>query len=587
MADQQIKNVPDSPTPTPPQSGAERFVGHANLMSKLTFLSRISGLARDKACSYFLGVGTTWSAFWIGFQFPNLFRRIFGEGALTAIFLPVYTRVLAESGPQAAQALARRVFAILALVLLIIVAAAEAVAIPIALSHAVLANNRLAAGMVAIMLPYCIAICLVALLGAMAAAHERFAAQSLMPMVANGAMILAAAVPVAIWTRHYPLDRRIVWVAGAVLASGLVQLAIMLLNVGRAGIHLTGILKTTHAGHAEIAGPAVRLITRRMLPMVLGLSAVQLNTFLDSQIAWWFSPDGHGGLSHFHLLGRLIATPMLAGALGKLSVAQRIYLLPVGIFGVATATAVFPQLSRAAVAGDMPEIKRLTRAAIAKSLFLSLPAAIGMIIICPMLISAIYLGGRVNAADVARAVWAARWYCAGIWAFELQMILVRVFYAMDDAQTPMKTAAAMVLLNITLNLILIWPMREGGIAASTSISAAIQCLVLLWLLRRRIGLLGLKRLSGHIFKTLVVTAAMGAAALLVNFAVGRITQLGPVYSLPAVAVRLPLVLLTAVLVFAAAARILNMEELRQAPVIGRFARRSTGARRGERDRRPT
>ncbi len=573
MADQQIENMPENPAPTPPRQGTERFVRHANLMSKLTFLSRLSGLARDKACSYFLGVGTTWSAFWIGFQFPNLFRRIFGEGALTAIFLPVYTRVRAESGPDAANALASRVLAILSLVLLVLVVAGEAVAIPIALSHAVLANNRLAAAMVAIMLPYCIAICLVALLSAMAAAHERFAAQSLMPIVANGAMILAAAIPVAIWTRHYPLDRRIVWVAGAVLASGIVQLAIMLLNVRRAGVHLNGMRNATHAVHAEIVGPAVRLITRRMMPMVLGLSAVQLNTFLDSQIAWWFSPDGHGGVPHFHLLGHLIATPMLAGALGKLSVAQRIYLLPVGIFGVATATAVFPQLSRAAVANDMPEIKRLTRAAIAKSLFLSLPAAVGMIIICHMLICAIYLGGRVNATDVVRAVWAARWFCAGIWAFELQMILVRVFYALDDAITPMKIAAAMVALNVTLNLILIWPLQEGGIAASTSISAAIQCLILLQLLRRRVGLLGLKQLSSHIFKTLVVTAAMAAAALLMNFAVGGITLLGPVYSLPAVAVRLPLVLLAAVLVFAVTARMLNMEELRQAPVIGRFARR--------------
>ena len=574
MTDQQSDKLPTGPDASPlRQPGGERFVRHANLMSKLTFLSRISGLARDKACSYFLGVGTTWSAFWIGFQFPNLFRRIFGEGALTAIFLPVYTRVRAESGPEAANALASRVLAILAMVLLVMVAAGEAVAIPIALSHSVLANNRLAAGMVAIMLPYCIAICLVALLSAMAAAHEKFAVQSLMPMVTNGAMILAAAIPVAIWTRHYPLERRIVWVAAAVLVSGAVQLAIMLLNVRRAGILLTGVLKATNPAHAEIAGPAVRLITRRMMPMVLGLSAVQLNTFLDSQIAWWFSPDGHGGLLHFHLLGHLVTTPMLAGALGKLSVAQRIYLLPVGIFGVATATAVFPQLSRAAVAKDLPEIKRLTRAAVAKSLFLSLPAAVGMIIICPMLISAIYLGGRVNAADVARAVWAARWFCAGIWAFELQMILVRVFYAMDDAVTPMKTAAAMVVLNITLNMILIWPMQEGGIAASTSISAAIQCLILLLLLRRRVGLLGLKQLSGHIFKTLVVTAAMAAAALMADFALGHITLLGPANSLPAVAVRLPAVLLAAVLVFVIVARMLNMEELRQAPLIGRFARR--------------
>ena len=550
----------------------EKFVRHANLMSKLTFLSRISGLLRDKACGYFLGVGTTWSAFWIGFQFPNLFRRVFGEGALTAVFLPVYTRVREESGQQAATSLARSVLTLLAVLLTVIVALGEVVVIPIALSHGVLANNRLAAAMVAIMLPYCVYVCLVALLGAMAAAHERFAAQAIMPMVVNGAMILAAVIPVALWTRHYPLDRRIVWLAVAVLAAGLIQFFLMMMAVRRAGLHFTGGWRLFDPAFAGMVRPAVGLIARRMFPMILGLSAVQFNTFLDSQIAWWFSPDGHGGHTHFLLFGMLIHVPMLAGALGKLSVAQRIYLLPVGIFGVATATAVFPQLSRAAIRQDMNEVKRLMRTAITKSLFLSLPATVGMIVIAHMLISAIYLGGRVNGADVARAVWAARWFCVGIWAFELQMILVRVFYAMDDAITPMKISAAMVLLNITLNLSLIWLMREGGIAASTSISAAVQCLVLLLLLRRRLGLLGLKTLTPHVLQTLGITAAMAASAIIVNVLLCRITLLGPVYSLPAVAVRLALVLLVAVLVFTLSARMLKMEELRQAPLIGRFAR---------------
>ena len=572
MADAQHENNSGSPATGPAKTG-ESFVRHANLMSKLTFLSRISGLLRDKTCSYFLGVGTTWSAFWIGFQFPNLFRRIFGEGALTAVFLPVYTRVRTESGQEAATSLAGTVLKLLSLVLLTIVLAGEAVVVPIALSHSVLPQNRLAAAMVAIMLPYCIAICATALLAAMASAHERFTAQSLTPIIANGAMILGAAVPVMILTRHYPLQSRIVWVAAAVVASGAVQLGIMLLSVRRGGVHLSGGRRIFDTAHKDVVIPAVRQITRRMAPMIAGLSAVQLNTFLDSQIAWWFSPDGHGGHVHFYLFGRLMHAAMPAGALGKLSVAQRIYLLPVGIFGVATATALFPQLSRAAVKGNMDEVKHLTRAAMRKSLFLSLPAAVGMIIIAHLLISVIYLGGRVNAADVNRAVWAARWFCAGIWAFELQMILVRVFYSLDDAITPMKVAAGMVLLNITLNLILIWPMQEGGIAASTSISAAIQCLLLLMILRRRIGPLGIRALRFDVLKTAVTTAAMAVAAVGLDRLLRQIPLLSDRHGLIAAAIRLPLVLLAAVVVFTAVARLLKISELRQAPVINRFAGR--------------
>src|SRR5215216_2209441 len=98
----------------PPQ---DRFIRHANLMSALTILSRIAGLLRDKLCSYYLGVGTAWSAFWIGFQIPNLFRRIFGEGALTAVFVPTYTEVLAKEGRDAANRLASATVTLLVLVL--------------------------------------------------------------------------------------------------------------------------------------------------------------------------------------------------------------------------------------------------------------------------------------------------------------------------------------------------------------------------------------------------------------------------------------------------------------------------------------
>src|SRR5271170_2687464 len=189
-------NASIAPAESAGDNGAISFVRHANVISTLTVLSRISGLIRDKTCSYFLGVGTQWSAFWMGFQFPNLFRRIFGEGALTAVFIPVYTRVQHQLGQEAADRLAKAVISLLTIVLLALTAIGELIVLPIALSGAVLHNNRRAALMIAIMLPYSIAVCLVAVLGALAAAHERFAAQSLSPVINNLAMALAAALPV-------------------------------------------------------------------------------------------------------------------------------------------------------------------------------------------------------------------------------------------------------------------------------------------------------------------------------------------------------------------------------------------------------
>ena len=551
------------------------FVRQANLISRLTLLSRLFGLVRDKACAYFLGVGTNWSAFWMGFQFPNLFRRIFGEGALTAVFLPVYVRVRDQYGQTAANQVARAVTLILIGVLTAITLAGETLLIPLALAPGLAPANRLAAAMIALMLPYSISVCAVALLGAMAAAHERFAAQAAAPIILNVAMALAAAIPVWWWSWRYPPVWRVACVAMAVLLAGSVQLLMMAAAVRRAGVHLGSGWRILPTFGGKIVRAALRDVIRPMTPMILGLSAVQLNTFFDSQIAWWFSPDGHNGHRLFHLLGLAIHTPMLAGALGKLSVAQRIYLLPVGIFGVATATALFPSLAAAAAAQRRDEIKRLLNAALRKSLFLSLPSTAGMILIAPLLIAAIYLGGRVGPTDVARAAWAARWFCAGIWAFELQMILVRVFYAQGDAITPMKIAAAMVALNLALNLTFIWFMQEGGIAASTSLSAAVQVMVLAGILRHRLGAgWGLRGVAVLVAKCLLAVGLMVLAVLALNASLAGVPALGPGHRWPGLAVRLLAAVLAAVLVYGLASRWLHIEELAQAPVLRVFRRRA-------------
>ncbi|MDA8377472.1 MAG: murein biosynthesis integral membrane protein MurJ [Planctomycetia bacterium] len=557
----QCKATAISPATTP-QTALTR---HANVFSSLTLLSRIFGLLRDKACSYFLGVGTTWSAFWMGFQFPNLFRRIFGEGALTAVFLPVYTRIRQENGQDTADQLARSVIRLLLITLTSITMIGEVIVIPMALSHTVLPANRLAAAMIAIMLPFSIAICLVALLAAIATASDRFAAQAVAPIITNVAMTLGAAIPVWIWTRHFALTARIYWVAGAVLISGVLQVLLLAIAVRRTGLSFRGAW--------QWRGPGVREIVAKMAPMILGLSAVQMNTFLDSQIAWWFSPDGHGGRTTFSIAGLLVHVPMLAGALGKLSVAQRIYLLPVGVFGVATATVIFPRLSEAGANQDVSRTGELLWLGLRRSLFISLPATLGMILISQPLITAIYLGGKVNTADVLQAVWTARWFCMGIWAFEMQMILVRVFYAWRDALTPMKVALGMVLLNIMLNLTLIWFLQEGGIAASTSISAMVQCVILLFILQRRmkLGKLGeVLRMAG---KSLLGAAVMFTWGWICLLLMQHSSLLNALPRWLASVVELLILVPLAALIYGLLMRWWQAPELADVPILRRLAKR--------------
>jgi putative peptidoglycan lipid II flippase len=596
----------DSPPPAPPAAHRDRFVRHANLMSILTIISRFAGLIRDKTCSYFVGIGTEWSAFWMGFQLPNLFRRIFGEGALTAIFVPIYTRTLEIDGKEAANRLASATCTLLVCVLGLITIAGEAVAIPLAfLAHE--PNNRLAAALTAIMLPYCISVCLVAVLGAIGSVHEKFAEQSISPIILNGFWAAGAALPVVFAALFHdrPPDvaTRTFWMAGAILLAGVVQVWLMRPVLIRGGIKLQYLLDLRH--------PGVREIIQAMLPMMLGMSAVQLNVYMDSQIAWWLSPDGHGGRAEFTLLGLKVPTAMGPGANAILSVAQRIYMLPVGIFGVSLATAIFPLLTRAASRaaqtaggpvssqprlagmlayrstgslGDLTEFKRLLVAGLNKTFFLSFPASAGMIIIAHPLITLIYMGGKTGPAEVDRAYWASIWFCVGIWAFEAQMVLLRAFYALRDTKTPMKVAVAMIGLNFALNLTLVWFLREGGIALSTTIAASIQCFVLLAILRKRVGRLGLAVLRVSIIKGLIATAIMVEACWATTGILERVfataglagaTRTTQVWIMALV--RLPVILVVAAVVFAAMAWLLGMPELKDMPLIGRWLRSAGNA----------
>ena len=549
----------------------DRFVRHANLMSGLTIVSRVAGLVRDKLWSAYLALGPAFSSFAMGFQFPNLFRRLFGEGALTAIFVPIYTRIQKDYGQEAANRLAAATTTFLLLVLGGVTLLGELVLIPIALSSTVTPNNAFAALMVAIMLPYCIMICLVALFSAIASVHEKFTAQSISPIILNLITAAAAITPVLLYTAAYPIRKRVVWVAVSVLIAGVLQLLQMLPTLRRCGVRFPLTLSFRNTGIADVLKP--------LLPMIVGLSAVQFNVFMDGQIAWWLSSDGHNNNAFAMVFGHAIHLPLGPGALAKLFVAQRLYMLPVGIFGVSMATAIFPMLSKAAAASDTPEVKRLLIAGLRKTLFLSFPTSFGMIIVARLLITLIYSGPEVTPSDIDRATWATIWFCVGIWCFETQLVILRVFYAMRDTTTPMKTAVAMVLLNFSLNITLVWFMQEGGLALSTSISALVQSTILLAILRRRLGPLGVRSLASSIGLSLLATLVMVEVGLLIRgiplpwegAAAGMRAKI-----LTAL-VKLPLIVSASAAVYFAITWFFGMPELADLPLLGRYLRKAPAA----------
>jgi putative peptidoglycan lipid II flippase len=538
-------------------------------MSGLTIVSRVAGVVRDKVCSYYLGVGWEWSAFWMGFQFPNLFRRLFGEGALTAVFVPAYTEVLHKRGRDEANRLASATVTLLILVLAGITLLGEAVLVPLALSSSVNGQNRLAATMIAVMLPYCVLVCLVAILGAIASVHEKFTAQSLSPIILNIAMAAGAALSVLMMSHALPLEKRVWWVAISVLIAGVLQVLQMVPTLRSSGVHLRPLMAFREAGIGDILRP--------LAPIVLAYSAVQINTFMDTQIAWWLSPDGHDGRSIFTLLGHAITVPMGKGAVGKLSIAQRVYMLPVGIFGVSMAMAVFPPMARAAADKNIAELKRLLVAGLKKTLFLSIPASAGMILVSQQLITLVYLGGKVTPDDVRRAYEASIFFCLGIWAFEGQMVILRAYFVLKDTKTPTIVALCMIVLNFVLNLTLVWFLQEGGIGLATTLAAVVQGGILLLILRKRLGRLGARSLMGNVLKSLVATVVMVEAGVLLNMI--PMPWAPPPGVLPDVrtklltaGVQLPLLVIVCGGIYIGLTRFLRMPEVADLPVVGRYLR---------------
>ncbi|MGH7200279.1 MAG: lipid II flippase MurJ, partial [Planctomycetaceae bacterium] len=321
---------------------SSRLFAPLRLVSLLTLLSRVLGLARDVGMAVVFGGGPVMDAFSVAFRLPNLARRLFGEGALTAAFLPVFVRELeAHSGRQSAWKLASAVLGLLAITLTALVLIAEALLIGLMEWGGFSAETDLLLGLTAVLLPYLIVICVAAQISAVQHALGQFAWPALLPALLN--VIWIAALAVAVWL--FETDRqRIYAVAVCVMLAGVVQVLAPLPALWRLGFRFD-------AGWWS-ARRQVQEIARAMLPVVLGLSVTQLNTFADSLIAWGFAAPLGASDATMPLPGGP-AYPLDSGTASALYFGQRMYQFPLGVFGVALGTVLFPLLARHAERGRL------------------------------------------------------------------------------------------------------------------------------------------------------------------------------------------------------------------------------------------
>lgn len=465
------------------------------LVSLCTIVSRVLGLMRDQAMGAIFGLGPVMDAFTVAFRLPNLARVLLGEGALTTAFLPVFVNDLHEQGRESAARLTWAVFVTLFAVLCSLVIVAESVLLASSCCFELSSEARLFCNLTAIVLPYVVLICLAAQIGAVLNALGRFLWPALVPSVLNLVWLVALWTIVPLWTDEIS---RIYATACCVVIGGGLQLLFPLPILYSSGFWYRSDWRKAIDRVWKIGG--------NMLPVVIGLSITQMNAVLDSFIAWAFTqPAGGGPL--MPLPGSPIY-PLREGTTAALYLGQRLYQFPLGVFGVALGTVLFPLLTMHAQRGEVDKLRADLSLGIRLVVAIGVPASVGLMLIAQPLTNLFFQYGKFTADDAYRTGTMITAYGSGVWAYCGLLILQRGFYSIGDRLTPMYVGLFAMIVNIILDLTLIWPLGGRGLAFSTALIAALQCGVTTVLLQRKIGTLLWSEIGQTLLKTLIATGIM-------------------------------------------------------------------------------
>ena len=443
-----------------------------------TGISRILGFVRDVLIAAVVGTGPVADAFFVAFRLPNLFRRLFAEGAFNAAFVPLFARHLEQNGAAAAKRFAEQSLSILLFTLLTFTALAMA-AMPwfmylLAPGFAETPEKfDLAVALSRITFPYLLFMALVALLSGVLNSLYRFSAAAAAPILLNVFFIAALLFIVPHSTQPGQV------MAWTVAAAGLAQFLLLMVAAARAGMALRLPWPRMTRG--------VRRLLKLMVPGVLSAGALQVNI----------------------MIGTIIAS-MQAGAVSYLYYADRVYQLPLGLIGIAFGVVLLPELSRKLRSGAEAAATATLNRGLELALLLTLPAAVALMVIpWPIVVVLFERGAFDRAASDATALALAA-FAFGVPAYVLVKILQPAFFAREDTVTPLRIALASIVTNIVLSLILFWPLRHVGIALATAIAAWLNAALLGLTLRRR-GLFALdQRIKGRLPRIALASLVMGA-----------------------------------------------------------------------------
>ncbi|MGE5601020.1 MAG: murein biosynthesis integral membrane protein MurJ [Pseudomonadota bacterium] len=444
----------------------------------LTMVSRIAGFGREMLMSRVMGASWQADAFFVAFRLPNTFRRLFGEGAFSAGFVPLYSqRLQGEDGEAKAKRFSEEVLAVFVPTLIVFTLVFEIIMPLFVAAISGYSGDKLglATFLTRITFPYLLLISLVSLFSGILNSLARFTAAAFAPALLNLAMLTALIfVPVGGTITATALSI-------AVTLGGVLQLGLLLYACKRAGVVLT--LKRPKMT------PGVRQFIRVVVPATLGAGVYQISAFIDT---FFLARLGTGSLSYFNY-------------------ADRLNQLPLGVIGAALGTAILPQVSKHVGANEPDKAAKVQGQAAELAMLLCLPAALALAVSALPLVSALFQGGRFTAEDARLTALTLSIVVLGLPAYVLVKVLTPGFYARQDTATPVKIAALVLVATVLLNFILIPPFGIAGLASAIAITSWLNCLLLYVILHRR----GHFRIEGwlasRVFRQLLAGACMVAA----------------------------------------------------------------------------
>lgn len=419
-----------------------------------TLVSRVTGFARDVVMAAVMGAGPVADAFVVAFRLPNHFRAIFGEGAFNTAFVPAYAGLSEAGAPGAAQAFADRIFALM----LVVQVALLALALPLMpLVVRALAPGfsedperfQLAVSLTRITFPYLLSMTLVTLVSGILNAHSRFAAAAGAPVLLNLAMLAALALAFLFPNAAYAA-------AWGVSVSGVLQFALVWWDARRAGI-APGLARPT------LRDPAMIKFFKVLGPAVIGSAGFQIAAFADT----------------------IIASLLPTGAVSALYYADRLYQLPFGVIAIAAGTVLLPEMSRRIAAGDAAGAHAAQNRAAGFSLALSAPFTVAFLTLPGLIMAALFQRGAFSAEDAARAAEVLAAYGLALPAVVLVRSAVPSFTARQDTMTPLWASLSAILVNVALKLVLTGPYGVTGLALATAISQWVNLALLVGLAWQR------------------------------------------------------------------------------------------------------